>query len=64
MTNQTAIISFKCNCGFKRFGVVMDDPSCVLDTAEGALKEQIKEHLAHNKPGCWTYDAIISPGFV
>lgn len=61
MTNQSAIISFKCNCGFKRFGTVRDDPSCVIDTANSVLLQQIKEHLNKGIEWCWTYDAYIDP---
>jgi hypothetical protein len=60
---QLANIGFKCRCGYNRFGSVMDDPSCVLDTAKSVLIEQIKNHRVY-EPGCGTYDAWVVPGWV
>jgi hypothetical protein len=30
-------INYECACGFERYGCIMDDPSCVKDTAKSEL---------------------------
>ena len=58
---QSVIIHFECNCGYKRFGTVRDDPSCVMETANGLLLTRIKEHINNGRTWCWTYDAYLDP---
>ena len=59
--NQQVIYNLKCNCGYTHFGLVRDDPSCVIDTANGYLNHLIKKHLEQSIPGCYSYEAYVSP---
>jgi len=62
MTHSNQVmITFKCNCGYRRWGTVMDDPSCVIDTAQSVLQERIARHFKQQLSACWTYEATIDP---
>jgi hypothetical protein len=64
--NQKAIYNLKCNCGYTHWGLIRDDPSCVIETANEYLKYLLNEHIKQSKiresnPGCYSYEATIRP---
>jgi hypothetical protein len=56
------MLHIECSCGFLKYGNVKDDPSCVLESATGELRNLVNKHLDEcRKPG--TYLAYITPLF-
>ena len=54
-------INYECSCGFERYGAIMDDPSCVKDTAKSQLSEWRINHHTTGKCRDMEFCATLRP---
>ena len=54
-------INYECSCGFERYGAIMDDPSCVKDTAKGELSKWRIDHHTTGKCRDAEFCATLRP---
>ena len=54
-------INYECSCGFERYGLIMDDPSCVKDTAKSELSIWRIDHHTTGKCRDVPFCATLRP---